>query len=99
MSATRSGGAPARRAILRWGWRLFRREWRQQILVLTLLTVAVATATFSGAFAYTFPRTQDSFFGSANQRISFNATTRASLVWRALKTRPMPPSPRRWSRT
>jgi putative ABC transport system permease protein len=74
MRGARHGGAPARRAILRWGWRLFRREWRQQILVLTLLTVAVATATFSGAFAYTFPRTQDAIFGSATQRITFNAT-------------------------
>ena len=38
----------ARRAVFRWGWRLFRREWRQQLLVLGLLTVAVA-ATVWGA--------------------------------------------------
>jgi putative ABC transport system permease protein len=38
----------ARRAVIRWGWRLFRREWRQQLLVLGLLTVAVA-ATVWGA--------------------------------------------------
>jgi len=43
-----TGGFPARRAVLRWGWRLFRREWRQQLLVLGLLTVAVA-ATVWGA--------------------------------------------------
>ncbi|MGH3201661.1 MAG: FtsX-like permease family protein, partial [Streptosporangiaceae bacterium] len=41
-------GVPARRAVLRWGWRLFRREWRQQLLILGLLTVAVA-ATIWGA--------------------------------------------------
>ena len=41
-------GFVARRAVLRWGWRLFRREWRQQLLVLGLLTVAVA-ATIWGA--------------------------------------------------
>lgn len=40
--AARGGGAPARRAIRRWAWRLFRREWRQQVLVLALLIVAVA---------------------------------------------------------
>ena len=34
--------------MLRWGWRLFRREWRQQLLILGLLTVAVA-ATIWGA--------------------------------------------------
>src|SRR6202011_3482414 len=40
------GGIVARRAVIRWGWRLFRREWRQQLLVLGLLTVAVAAATW-----------------------------------------------------
>jgi putative ABC transport system permease protein len=40
----RDGGIPARRAVMRWGWRMFRREWRQQLLVLGLLTMAVAAA-------------------------------------------------------
>src|SRR3954453_12421155 len=39
------GGGPARRALVRWAWRLFRREWRQQLLVLALLTLAVAATT------------------------------------------------------
>ena len=47
-----AGGIVARRAVMRWGWRLFRREWRQQVLVLGLLTVAVA-ATIWGASAIT----------------------------------------------
>jgi putative ABC transport system permease protein len=46
------GGIVARRAVFRWGWRLFRREWRQQLLVLGLLTVAVA-ATVWGASVVT----------------------------------------------
>ena len=46
------GGIVARRAVMRWGWRLFRREWRQQLLVFGLLTVAVA-ATIWGASAAT----------------------------------------------
>ncbi len=46
------GGIVARRAVVRWGWRLFRREWRQQLLVLGLLTVAVA-ATIWGASVVT----------------------------------------------
>ena len=33
-AGTASGGMPARRAVIRWAWRLFRREWRQQLLVL-----------------------------------------------------------------
>ena len=40
-----SGGAPARRAVVRWSWRLFRREWRQQILVLALLSVALIVSS------------------------------------------------------
>jgi putative ABC transport system permease protein len=32
----------ARRVLVRWSWRLFRREWRQQVLVVALLTLAVA---------------------------------------------------------
>jgi putative ABC transport system permease protein len=46
------GGMVARRAVIRWGWRLFRREWRQQLLVLGLLAVAVA-ATVWGASTVT----------------------------------------------
>ena len=48
LEAGPGGGIVARRAVFRWGWRLFRREWRQQLLVLGLLTVAVA-ATIWGA--------------------------------------------------
>ena len=40
------GGIVARRAVVRWGWRLFRREWRQQLLVIGLLTVAVAATVW-----------------------------------------------------
>src|SRR3984893_17299357 len=46
-----NGGRSARRAVVRWAWRLFRREWRQQLLVLALLTVAVAATTVGTAVA------------------------------------------------
>jgi putative ABC transport system permease protein len=36
----------ARTAVSRWAWRLFRREWRRQVLVLALLAVAVAVTVF-----------------------------------------------------
>ena len=32
------GGLVARRAVSRWAWRLFKREWRQQLLILALIT-------------------------------------------------------------
>jgi putative ABC transport system permease protein len=47
---SRDGGLPARRAVIRWAWRLFRREWRRQVAMLALLTVAV-TAAVAGASA------------------------------------------------
>jgi putative ABC transport system permease protein len=52
---------------MRWGWRLFRREWRQQLLVLGLLTVAVA-ATIWGASVVTnaqLPNPNYATFGTA----------------------------------
>ena len=52
LDADAGSGIVARRAVIRWGWRLFRREWRQQLLVLGLLTVAVA-ATVWGACVVT----------------------------------------------
>ena len=47
--AAGAGGIVARRAVIRWGWRLFRREWRQQLLVLGLLTVAVAVTIWGAS--------------------------------------------------
>ncbi len=52
LSADAGSGIVARRAVIRWAVRLFRREWRQQLLVLGLLTVAVA-ATIWGASVVT----------------------------------------------
>jgi putative ABC transport system permease protein len=63
---------PARRAVMRWAWRSFRREWRQQVLVLALLTVAVAGATFSAAAVYNATTDPAGEFGAANQRIMFD---------------------------
>ena len=66
-AGTANGGVPARRAVFRWGWRLFRREWRQQLLVLGLLTVAVA-ATIWGASVVTntqLPNPDYPTFGTA----------------------------------
>ncbi|HEV3293425.1 MAG TPA: hypothetical protein VG123_30975, partial [Streptosporangiaceae bacterium] len=52
LAAGAGSGIVARRAVVRWGWRLFRREWRQQLFVLSLLTMAVA-ATIWGASVVT----------------------------------------------
>jgi putative ABC transport system permease protein len=65
------GGLPARRAVTRWAWRLFRREWRQQFLILALITVAVAATILGSAVAVNNPPPKDAGFGSAPYSASF----------------------------
>ncbi len=74
LDARAGGGIVARRAVFRWGWRLFRREWRQQLLVLGLLTAAVA-ATVWGAGVVT-----NSQLGNPNWPTYGTAAARAKLL-------------------
>jgi putative ABC transport system permease protein len=67
---TGNGGGPARRAIARWAWRLFRREWRQQLLVLALLILAVAATTIGLAVASNTVTPVDAAMGTANHRLT-----------------------------
>jgi putative ABC transport system permease protein len=60
-----NGGVPARRAVIRWAWRLLRREWRQQLLILALITVAVAATLVGAAVATTTPSPATASFGTA----------------------------------
>ncbi len=74
LGGPRNGGVAARRAVIRWATRMFRREWRQQLLVVTLLTVAVTAAIGSITIAYNSVPADDSDFGSANDVLSFDAS-------------------------
>ena len=69
-----SGGVPARRAMLRWAWRLFRREWRQQLLILLLIAVAVAAVVVGAAVAVNTPPPANAGFGTARDLATFNLT-------------------------
>src|SRR5262245_42414013 len=65
-----TGGMPARRAVIRWASRLFRREWRQQMLVLTLLRVAVAATLLGAAVATNAPPAPNAAtFGTADHLV------------------------------
>ena len=75
----RNGGVAARRAIVRWAWRMFRREWRKQILVTALLTVAVAAAIGSVTIAYNSGTADDADHGSATYLLRFNGTDPTAL--------------------
>jgi putative ABC transport system permease protein len=75
LDADAGSGIVARRAVIRWGWRLFRREWRQQLLVLGLLTVAVA-ATIWGASVVTNSQIPPGYptFGTGAARVTLPGT-------------------------
>jgi putative ABC transport system permease protein len=66
------GGTAARRAVVRWAWRLFRHEWRQQLLVLGMILVAVAATFLGGAVAADTPLPANAGFGTALDMATFN---------------------------
>jgi putative ABC transport system permease protein len=68
------GGVPARLAVARWAWRLLRRDWRQQFLVLALLILTVAAAAFSVTAAYNVASLPGPQFGSANHLLQFDGS-------------------------
>ncbi len=70
-AAPRNGGVPARRAVIRWAWRLLRREWRQQLLILALITIAVAATFVGSAVATNTPPPPGAGFGTATDMATF----------------------------
>jgi putative ABC transport system permease protein len=78
-SGSRNGGIAARRAVVRWAWRMFRREWRQQILLTALLTVAVAAAIGSLTVAHNSVPADNSDFGSAGMVLTFDGSDPRAL--------------------
>lgn len=61
-----NGGVPARRAMVRWAWRLARREWRQQVLIIALITVAVAVTVVGVGVSVNTPMPATTGFGTAH---------------------------------
>src|SRR5580693_9460588 len=72
------GGAPARRAVVRWAWRLFRREWRQQLLILGLVVVATAATILGSAVATNSPQPKNFGFGNAQNVAAFQLSSAKS---------------------
>src|SRR5262245_13673951 len=79
LSGPRNGGVAARRAVVRWAGRMFRREWRQQLLVVTLLTVAVAAAVASITLVYNAAPADNAHHGSAGYALRFDGTRPRTL--------------------
>ncbi len=57
---------------MRWAWRMFRREGRQQFLVLTLITVAVGATVVGAAVATDTPPPAGAGFGTATDLATFS---------------------------
>jgi putative ABC transport system permease protein len=68
----RGGGVAARRAVIRWGLRLLRREWRQQLLILALITVSVAATVVASTVATNTPAPAAAVLGTAQDAASIS---------------------------
>ena len=76
-----TGGMPARRAVVRWAARLLRRDWRQHLLILSLLTMAVAAAVGLTCAAFNLaPRSAQAEFGDGNFFFRFEHPDPATLT-------------------
>src|SRR5512133_3631841 len=73
LTGPKDGGVAGRRAVIRWAGRMFRREWRQQLLVLALLTVAVTAAIVSITIVPHTGPADNPEFGSASTLLEFDA--------------------------
>jgi len=69
-----NGGVPARRAVIRWAIRLLRREWRQQLLILALITVAVGATIVASAVATNTPAPIAGVLGTARDAASISGS-------------------------
>ena len=70
-----AGGIVARRAVIRWAVRLVRREWRQQLLIIAMLTVAVAAMIVATSVAAnTRGESTQATFGTGNTIITLPGT-------------------------
>ena len=78
-----NGGVPARRAVIRWALRLLRREWRQQLLILALITVAVGATVVAATVATDTPAPIAAVLGTAQDAASITgppATINAEIT-------------------
>jgi putative ABC transport system permease protein len=74
VSRGRNGGLPARRALVRWAWRTFRREWRQQSLIVLLLAFTVAGSLLQISALYSTADRAEARFGRAEQLVTVDAS-------------------------
>jgi putative ABC transport system permease protein len=69
-----NGGVPARRAVIRWAIRLLRSEWRQQLLILALITIAVGATIVAATVATNTPAPVAGSLGTAQDAASLSGS-------------------------
>jgi len=69
-----NGGVAARSAVIRWAIRLLRREWRQQLLILALITIAVGATVVASTVATDTPAPVAGVLGTAQDAASFSGS-------------------------
>src|ERR1700682_1821161 len=71
------GRAPAaRRALLRWGLRLLRREWRQRVIIVVLIAVATAAMILGANVASATPGTPNAgIYGTSSTLVILKGNT------------------------
>ena len=58
----------------RWAWRLFRSEWRQQLLIVALVVVAVGATILGATVATNTPPAANTGFGTAQDLVNFQGS-------------------------
>lgn len=61
-------------ALWRWAWRLLRREWRQQLLILALVTLAVGATVVGSTIATNMAAPATAGFGAAQDKAVFSGS-------------------------
>ncbi len=75
-----TGSRVANRAVARWARRLLRREWRQQLLIICLLTVAVAATTVGLGLVVNVQSRVQANAGTASLRIDIESPGQLAAI-------------------
>jgi putative ABC transport system permease protein len=82
-----TGSRVANRAVARWARRLLRREWRQQLLIICLLTVAVATTTVGLGLVVNVQSSDQANAGTASLRVDIQSPGQLAAIATAAQHR------------
>ena len=77
---TSPSGAAPRRAVGRWAYRMFVRERRQQLVIVGVISIAVAAAVCAVSAMFNLPDPSAATFGTAQHRITYGSTDRESIA-------------------